>query len=126
MIRRSVIALLLALSFAGCGAKQTREQVLTDKATAFLQQMAGGEFASATRAFGPPLTFSLTADKLKAQWTMVTGQLGTLKSVGESRTESKEGLTGVFLKCTFEKQNATVITWFDKEDRIVKLFYDPQ
>jgi hypothetical protein len=125
MTRQSTVALLLAITFTGCANKPTREQVLMDKATVFLQQMARGEFANAAHAFGPPLSVSLTPDKLKAQWTMVTGQLGPFKSIRDSRTESQEGLTGVYLSSTFEKQNATVITWFDNDDRIVKLFYDP-
>jgi hypothetical protein len=66
------------------------------------------------------------AGKLKAQWQMVTEQVGPFKSIVDVQLESQDGFTGVVLNCAFERKNVKVIPWFDDQSRIVRLFYDPR
>jgi len=128
MILRTVLAVLVGSQLAGCSSdpSRSRDQVLSQLATAFVEQLAKGEFENASRSLGAPLTHALSAEDLRKQWDMLIEHVGGFKSTLDTGIETQDGLTAVVVNCAFERQNAKVIPWFDDQSRIVKLFYDPR
>ena len=78
MILRTVLAVLVGSQLAGCSSdpSRSRDQVLSQLATAFVEQLAKGEFENASRSLGAPLTHALSAEDLRKQWDMLIEHVG--------------------------------------------------
>lgn len=125
-----LLALILTfpLALALPAAEPDKDAKPTDiekQAKAFLDLLAQGEFAKATKDFDATMQKALPADKLEATWKYQIGQAGAFQKQLGTRLEKKGKYEIVHVNCQFAKHNLDVNVVFDSDHHIAGLFFLP-
>jgi hypothetical protein len=92
---------------------------------AFIAMLAKGEYDKAVDRFDATMKGALPAEKLRAVWEGLQGQVGRFaKSTGADQTR-EDRYRVVFVKCEFEKAVLEAKLAYDDEGKIAGLFFLP-
>lgn len=94
-------------------------------ATAFVEQLAQGEYTAATTRFDASMQNVLPAAKLEETWEQVLGQVGAYQHQLGTHTDELQGYRRVFVTTQFEKAVLDVLVVFDAQGQIAGLFFQP-
>jgi uncharacterized protein len=106
-------------------AEQTATSGREAAATAFIGQMAAGDFAGAESAFDARLKEALPPDALAKMWKSLEAQAGPYQRCESTHAEKVEGLDLVIAACTFERGALDTKVVFNREGRIAGLSFAP-
>jgi uncharacterized protein len=117
---RWAVVLLAAAAWPGWGAGQESRPPdgLTAKAEAFVDSLAGGDFAAAARDFDATMLDVSGPDKLAPFWKDLTARLGPFKRRVASRRDRLGSNPIVLVTCEFGTTALDVRIVFDKDARI--------
>jgi dienelactone hydrolase len=115
----SVAVLFCSVAFAD----ETEEYV--EKAKHFVTQMAAGEFDQAVQPFDATMARVLPASKLNELWDGLVKQYGPLRRTTDTRTETVQQYTLVFVTCEFEQGKLDTKVVFNTKGEIGGLFFVP-
>lgn len=107
------------------GSSPYNAQDATALAKDVVEKLAAEDFEGVTKGFNEELRRTLPSEKLEQGWTAVTQQYGSFESQGSPRTETREGMRGVQIRCRFERGAVNVEVWVDKDDLISGLWIRP-
>jgi dienelactone hydrolase len=102
---------------------EAKPNELTPRAKAFVDLLAQGEFAKATKDFDETMSKVMPADKLEETWKSVTAKVGAFKKQTGTRTAHAGKYEIVFVSCEFEQAPLDVKVVFDRDKRIAGLFF---
>jgi len=130
MLKRWTLAILLTTCvaiLAGCSSARNASASgdRTSLALQFVQSMADGKYADATKQFDGAMNQAMSADQLKAAWEGLVGQCGAFKKLGGTRTGKEGGFEEVFVAVECEKVTFDVKVVFDKDSKIGGLWFVP-
>ena len=91
----------------------------------FVDQLAKGDYASATARFDAAMLKSAPEAKLKEIWEQLLGQVGAYQQQTGTHTAEAQGYRIVFVTTQFEKAAIDVQVVFNKQDQISGLFFKP-
>ena len=94
-------------------------------AKTFVSQMAAGDFEKAIQPFDETMKKAMPAEKLRQVWESVTGQQGSFKQLGGTRTEAIQKYQIIFVTTEFERGKLDTKVVFDTENHIAGLFFVP-
>jgi uncharacterized protein len=115
-------AVLLLLAGRASGAQPTDQETA---ARAFVTALVKEDFAAATKNFDATMRNAMPADKLRATWKLIIGQVGAFKEQRTARSEKLENYHLVFVTCEFEKATLEAKVVFNVDKRIAGLFFVP-
>ncbi len=98
---------------------------LGQRASAFLDALDADDPASAHAAFDPRMQEALPEAKLREIWQTLPRQLGPLRSRGEPRMETVQGIAVVVTPLLFERFNLDARIAFDAQGRISGFYLVP-
>lgn len=120
----------LSLLFLSCisyaeegGASESPE--ITTLAKNFVEYLAGGDFATAVKAFDKTMKDALPAGTLQALWKSIVAQVGPFKGQLGVRTTRFQQYDIAFVTCEFEKAFIDVKVVFNSAGEIAGLFFEP-
>jgi len=87
--------------------------------------LVSGDYAKVVKNFDETMKKVLPADKLKAVWDSLIGQVGAFVEQGSVRKEKVLAYDVVFVTCKFEKAVLDTKVVFDNKKRIAGLFFVP-
>jgi len=127
-------SLLLTLLFVACTSTPTpapppapaAPASLTDRATALLNDIAGGRFADATRDFTPSMKEKLPAAALESVWTKLQEQAGAFSQFGGPTLTREGGYDVVVVPAQFAKTPLNARVVFDQSGSVAGLFFVPR
>lgn len=96
-----------------------------EKAKRFVSQMAAGEFDKAVEPFDGTMKRVLPAGKLNEIWSGLVKQFGTLRQATDTRTETVQQYTIIFVTCEFERGKLDAKVVFKTNGEIGGLFFVP-
>jgi uncharacterized protein len=99
-------------------AEATASAGLEAASRAFIAELAAGDFAAASRRFGPKMTAALTPAKLGEIWAALAAQAGAFGAVEAGRIETSHGVRVSVLTCRFAHASLALEIAFDKDARI--------
>ncbi len=129
-----VLALFLAVCLlAGCAANaqptaspaSASFDELIPLATAFVDQLARGDFAAATTRFDTAMKNAMPEAKLKEVWTQLQTQAGAYQKQVGTRTAEQQNYRVVYVTCQFEKAALDTQVVFNAQAQISGLFFKP-
>jgi uncharacterized protein len=127
-MRRNMI-LLVSLTMLLCSASlalaQNRDVLVLERAKAFVNQMAAGEFKNAVTTFDSTMSAQMSADQLSELWGAIQGRVGTYKAQTGARTEKVDKYTVVYVTTEFEQGPIDIKVVYDDQNRIAGLFLAP-
>lgn len=115
-----VLATMLLVS---CSKPTTASDKNNPAAVRFVQDMAAGNYASATSQFDSTMSQAMPAAQLKAVWEGVIGQCGRFKKLGNPRAAREMGVDEVFVPMEFEKVTLDAKVVFDAQGKISGLWF---
>ncbi len=125
-IERAIIATLcLALASSGGWAaeqeKSSEEPVVLAKS--MVEAMAGGDFSGASKDFASELAVKLQPTALARAWVNLVRRAGDYHSQLGARSERFRHVDIVYVVCRFEKSVVDVKVVFDRQGKIVELWF---
>ena len=99
---------LCAVFLASCGKQEASNPggaSNEETATAFVDLVAAGNFASAANYFDARMASALPPNKLQESWNGLTNALGPFKGRGGVRTAKEQGYDVVYVTCEFERDS---------------------
>lgn len=131
-IKSQILLVLLMLVVAGCApatpaAPQSTPgfDTLVPHATAFVDQLAQGDFSAAFARFDGTMKLAMSESKLKETWGQLLAQVGTFQKQLGVRTADSQGYRIVFVTCQFEKSPLDIQVVFNNQSQISGLFFKP-
>jgi fermentation-respiration switch protein FrsA (DUF1100 family) len=118
-----VLALALALP-AARARDEAKSNDLPAKARALVAALAQEDWAAAGRDFDDAMKKAMPADKLKATWGALLGQVGAFQKQTGTRADKAGKYDALFVTCRFEKTALDVKVVFDGP-RVTGLFFQP-
>lgn len=131
-LSRVVLLLTVSLSAAVplCSGADTPAETASPnelQAAKLVEQMAAGEFDSATAGFDETMLKVLPAEKLQEAWNASTGKLGKFSKVASTKSgkvkRAGQELDVAVVACEFESQVVEARVVFGAEGRISGLFF---
>ena len=119
----SCVLLPLLAPACAAGQEKSSKPALEQAARAFVEQLANGEFATATKGFDATMTRVMPPDKLKKTWDDVLADNGALQKLLGTRHETKGKYDIVFVTGQFAKRKTDTRVVFDKDGKITGLFF---
>ena len=98
---------------------------IIQKAEAFVDLLAAGEFEKAVADFDTKMTEVMSASKTREVWEQVTKQVGAFNARLSVRTESAGIYDIILVTCQFEKTKLDVKVVFNPQKQIAGLFFVP-
>jgi hypothetical protein len=98
--------------------EEQRTAALDAASRAFVGELSAGDFAAASRRFGPKMSAALTPAKLGEIWAALAAQAGAFGAVEGSRIEKGPAVWVALVSCRFAHAPLTLEVAFDHEDRI--------
>ena len=95
------------------------------KSKALIQNMQDGKFVQATQNFDSTMSVLMPAEKLKEVWASLNIQLGTLESIGETKTRIKGDYYESIVLLTFKNLLIDAKIYYDKKADISGFFLVP-
>lgn len=111
-IRRAIASLVRGAMFAGVVAfavglqvaqAQQAAQSPEVRARAFIDLMAGGQYAQAFESFTPQMKAAMPVDRLSATWNSLTAQAGPFQRLISTSVVPRGVLSVVVVTCAFER-----------------------
>lgn len=96
-------------------ATQPTETDLTQKAQAFVDEMAKGDFAAAYARFDAQMKAAITEAKLKDIWQQLIGQSGAYQKQVAATPNTVQGYQAVYVTVQFEKDQLDIRVIFDAQ-----------
>jgi len=96
-----------------------------EKAKRFVSQMAAGEFDKAVEPFDGTMKRVPPAGKLNEIWSGLVKQFGPLRQATDTRTETVQQYTIIFVTCEFERGKLDAKVVFNTNGEIGGLFFVP-
>lgn len=139
-LKRSLIMfLLVSLFLVGCSTADQPEtehgpaeaskadnvqgaEEIVSLAVAFIDDLAAGEYESATQHFDETMTKELPPEQLEALWNQLESQLGPFKGQQYASTEEQDGYRIVLLDGSFEQADVILQVTFDQNNQIAGFF----
>ncbi|MGD8374882.1 MAG: alpha/beta fold hydrolase [Acidobacteriota bacterium] len=87
--------------------------------------MAAGKHDEVVARFDATMKEALPADKLRATWDAITGQVGAFRERAGTRTEKVQGYDVVFVTCRFENATLDAKVVLNAERQVAGLFFVP-
>lgn len=125
LVPLSCLLLLLAGALQAQPTAPPAADDLTARATALLDAMVRGDFASATRHFDDKMKQGLAPEKLQEIWKGLTAQAGAFQRQAGTRTQTQGAHRLVFVTTQFEKVRLDMQVTFDAQGQIAGLFFVP-
>jgi hypothetical protein len=94
-------------------------------AQTLLDDLINERYEDVTKAFHASLKTALPVEKISEVWKQVISINGPFEKVLSVNTGTDKGFDQIKMRCHFEKENATVETTFNEDDKIVGLFIKP-
>lgn len=94
-------------------------------ATAFVHQLAKGDYEAAARPFDEAMRKAAPPAKLGEIWTAIQTQMGAFQRITGTRVEPVGGLQSVFVTSEFAGATVDLQVAFDAEGRIAGFFIRP-
>ena len=117
LIHRAIASLVRAVLVAGVvalaiGPRAVPAQEVAQgpeaRARAFVDLMAGGQYAQAFESFTPQMKAALPVDRLSATWNSLTTQAGTFQRQIATSVVPRGALSVVIVTCAFERATLDV------------------
>lgn len=128
----AVVLLVLVLVLASCtpatpAAPQSTPgfDTLVPHATAFVDQLAQGDFSAAFARFDGTMKLAMPEAKLKETWGQLLTQVGAFQKQLGVRTADSQGYRIVFVTCQFDKSPLDIQVVFNNASQISGLFFKP-
>jgi hypothetical protein len=121
----SVVLVLLAGAAAGPAQQKEVSDDPVTRAKAFVEMLASGDFAGATKRFDATMSAAMPSEKLRAVWMALNAQTGAFKGQTGVRTEKVKQYDVVFVTCAFEKAVLDAKVVFNSAGQIAGLFFVP-
>src|SRR5580692_7854979 len=96
----------------------SREERVEAASRAFVAELAAGDFAAASRRFGPKMTAALTPAKLGEIWAALGAQAGAFGAVEAARLKKTPAVWVSLLTCRFAHAPLVLEIAFEKDDVI--------
>ena len=125
MKKLTLIAILLLVFLAGCGATDDGETDYIADAEAFLGNLQNGEFDAARKNFDQAMDSQLSTADLEEMWASITEQLGPFQEQSDSRIEEEGEYQMVYLTCVFEKETINMRVVYNQDGQIAGLQFLP-
>ncbi len=123
-LNRGVPALCLVVLLSQAAFGDQPDEHL-EKAKRFVSQMAAGEFNTAVGPFDETMKRALPATKLNEIWSGLVKQYGPLRQATDTRTETVQQYTIIFVTCEFERGKLDAKVVFNTNGEIGGLFFVP-
>ncbi len=130
-MRYALFSLLIALVITPLAFSDQHNPLLPEKsanvnkAEAFVDLLAAGEYEKAVADFDATMTSVMPASKTREVWEQVTKQAGAFKTRLSVRTESAGIYDIILVTCQFAKTKLDVKVVFDPQQKIAGLFFVP-
>ena len=98
---------------------------LVDKATAVVDQMMAGDYASVVAGFDATMTAAMSESLLATTITQLQQQAGAFKERTETRQAQEAGYEVIYVTTVFEKVTLNSKIVFDDAGKIAGLFFLP-
>lgn len=98
---------------------------IEETAIEIVDLMATGRHDEAVARFDATMKEALPADKLKATWEAIVGQVGAFRERAGTRTEKVQGYDVVFVTCRFENATLDAKVVLNAERQVAGLFFVP-
>lgn len=112
------LCLLLASVFS-------KSQTTAEISETFLNKMLRSQFDSCIVFFDTSVTSKLNPGMMQSMWERIPQFVGEYKSYGDIRTEKLDTLEAVLIRCAFEKTKLDLKLVYNKEKKIVGIFFLP-
>jgi hypothetical protein len=121
----AVVAVLMCLSLAACAKtadlSDKDKQARVADAKTVIQKMEQGDFTAVFAKFDKSMQTALPETTLKAQWTAIGEQYGSLSGFLSDKTETSEGYLRVVLVAKFKYAALTFSVVYDANGKIAGL-----
>jgi dienelactone hydrolase len=97
----------------------------TQDAQDLVDQLAGGDFASARRLFDHAMTQAFSQARLKDEWQQLLGQVGPFQRILTGRAVERQGYQVITVPCQFERETIDLNVVFHQSGQIAGLNYQP-
>lgn len=128
----TILTLLVLCLTAACSASTADSSAtpppfeeLEPKASALVDALIAGDYASASVDFDSAMLTALPQDKLKEAWESLPSQLGAFESRDGSYTDVAKGYARVYETLQFEKARIDVQVVFNSDGDVTGLFFKP-
>ncbi|MEM8530609.1 MAG: YhfC family glutamic-type intramembrane protease [Chloroflexota bacterium] len=101
------------------------DDALVVQATSFIEQLANGEYATATEQFNSEMLEAVSSERLEAIWKDIIARHGSYTGIVETQVETDEQYTRVILTCAFEQDQLNLRLTFTNEQQIAGFFQSP-
>ncbi len=123
---RLMLALMLAIGVAGCGAAAEEEGAVSI-ARAVVREVLDGEYQKAEARFSQTLKNGLeAAGGIEGVMAPAAAQMGKVISYGEPVTGSQMGMDVVMIPVTFENMTVSAIVSLSQAGEVEGLYFQPQ
>jgi dienelactone hydrolase len=115
--------LLLASFFLGMITMQA--QTTTDLSISLIGKLQRAQYDSCQTMFDTVVSNKINADMMRQIWESMPRFMGEYQSYGEIRTEKKDSMEIVSVRCAFAKTKMDLQLSFNKHQKIVGIFFLP-
>lgn len=98
---------------------------LRSRATAFVHELAKGEFKTAETDFTGRMKRAVAPKKLRRAWQSVSRRFGGFQKTGIAKTVVQDGYTTVIVAADFKTRTLGIAVSFDSADKIAGVHFVP-
>lgn len=120
-----VLALVLCLGLAGCGAslpEGMEEEQVKQAAETTISQLVSEDYAALTSSMDETMKEAVSEEDWPGVWQPVAEQLGTFAEVEKHTIVGKDGMAVDVVKTTFENGTLTFTLSYDTSYRLAGLY----
>lgn len=100
-------------------------QTNTDLSLSLLGKLQRAQYDSCQTMFDTVVSNQINADMMKQIWESMPRYLGEYQSHGDIRTEKKDSMESVFVRCNFAKNKMDLQLTYNRRQKIVGIFFLP-